>query len=258
MIKVYLCLLCGAFMISLGAGTGHGTSALVINDTVNPELGIVAPNGGENWFIGETYQIQWNASDSNLIPNSVYIWYSLNGGTGYIPIAEGTANDSTHSWTAPAYQTEAARVRIRVADYFGNFTREASQQSFSISYVPPAEPQNLRVDISNDEDAVITWDAVSHTILPYNYPIVPDGYIVLYNETPSTDDPYFYFLAETDQLEHTHPRVVRFRDSMFYKVIAYKDYDQRMATLLASLKPGDRISLAELRTCLRGWKGGLK
>ena len=258
MLKALLSISVYLVAVTLAAGIGYGTSTIVITDTVDPSLNLLAPNGGEDWYIGENYQIEWNASDSNLIPNGVYIWYSLNGGTEYIPIAEGTANDGTHSWTAPAHQTEAAKVRIRVADFFGNYTRKSSQQSFRISYVPPAEPQNLRVDISNDEDAVITWDAVTHTIHPYNYPIEPDGYIILYNETPSDEDPYFYFLGETDQLDYTHLRVVRFRDRMFYKVIAYKDYEQRMAAVLADLKPGDKLSLAELRTRLRDLAGGLR
>jgi len=77
---------------ALLALSGYGTSAPVVNDTVDPSLSILSPNGGEAWYIGDTNDIIWTASDTNLSPNSVYLWYSLNGGTNYIPLAEAIAN----------------------------------------------------------------------------------------------------------------------------------------------------------------------
>ena len=47
------------------------------------------------------------------------------------------------------------------------------------------------MDISNGVDAVIGWQPVTQTI--YGGPIVPDGYIVLYNETPYEDDDNLYY-----------------------------------------------------------------
>jgi hypothetical protein len=63
-------LLCILFMFGSGlmALTGYGTTAPVINDTVDPTLSINAPNGGEAWYIGDTQDITWSATDTNILP----------------------------------------------------------------------------------------------------------------------------------------------------------------------------------------------
>ncbi len=232
-------------LLMFGSGllalSGYGTSAPVFNDTVDPTLSIIAPNGGEAWYIGDTNDILWNAMDTNLIHNSVYLWYSLNGGTDYISLAEAIANSGSYAWEMPSVQSDNARVRIKVSDSFGNFAQGVSAGPFSIIYVPPAEPEGVTVDISNNVDAVITWQAVTQTIPPYNTPITPDGYIVLYNETPYEDNQFYYFLAMTTGLSHTHPLVARFRDQMFYKVLAFKDYRGNLARLCAQLGPDSAV-----------------
>lgn len=89
--SVLCLLLSGAFALN-----SFGTSAPVANDTANPSLDILSPTGGEAWYIGDTNDVLWTASDLNLVDNSVNLWYSLNGGTDYTPIAEGTINDGSH------------------------------------------------------------------------------------------------------------------------------------------------------------------
>ena len=238
------------FATGLLALTGYGTSEPVVNDTVDPSLSILSPNGGEAWYIGDTNDITWTASDTNLIPNSVYLWYSLNGGTDYLPLAEGTANSGNYPWELPTTQSYNARVRIKVSDSFGNFSQKASTASFTITYVPPQTPAGVNVNTANGIDAVISWQPVTQTI--YSTPITPDGYIVMYNETPYENEQYYYFLTETDQLSYTHLRVARFRDQMFYRVVAYKDYDGRMAGILARAKshPETRLSMIEIKQAL--------
>lgn len=235
--------------MALEAGIGYGTSASVNMDTVPPSLTIIAPSAGDIGYVGGTFDILWNASDPNLLSESVTIWYSLDGGSSYLPLAEGVVNDGIHTWSLPAAPTQSARIRIRVTDSFGFFTR-VSSPAFVISYVPPAQPQNLRVDISNGMDALLTWDAVTATIPPFNQPITPDGYIVLYSEIADAPDQYFFFLGETDQLEYTHQRVAHFREHMFYKVLAYMDLNGRMADLLTALSRQERISLRDLKAAL--------
>jgi len=246
-------LLCILFLFGSGlmALTGYGTTAPVINDTVDPTLSITAPNGGEAWYIGDTNDIIWTASDTNLSPNSVYLWYSMNGGTTYLPLAEAIATAGSYPWEMPDSQSYNARVRIKVSDSFGNYSQIASASPFTVTYVPPQAPTGMTIDTSNNVDAVLSWNAVTQTI--YNTPISPDGYIVLYNETPYEDDQYYYFLTETSQLTHTHTRVARFRDQMFYKVVAYKDYDGRLAAVLAEAKsrPDTKMSFAEIKAGMR-------
>lgn len=247
-------LLCILFMFGSGlpALTGYGTTAPVINDTVNPSLSILSPNGGETWYIGDTNDIIWTASDTNLSPNSVYLWYSLNGGTNYTSLAEAIANGGSYPWELPSTQSYNAKVRIKVSDSFGNFTQIASASAFTISYVPPQEPTGVSVNTANGIDAVITWQPVTQTI--YNTPITPDGYIVLYNESPYEHDEHFYYYLwdVTSGTSFTHGGVMRRRAEMFYRVVAYKDYDGRMAGILSAARanPETKLSLADIKQAL--------
>ncbi len=245
------------FGSGLLALSGFGTSLPVINDTVDPTLSIISPNGGEAWYIGDTRDITWSATDTNILSNSVNIWYTLNV-TDSTSIIENTLNDGIHPWALPSVQSYNARVRIKVSDSFGNFAQEASAGPFSITYVPPAEPQGVTVNIVNSVDALITWQAVTHTIPPYNTPITPDGYIVLYNETPFEDDQFYYFLGRSYTTTYTHHDVAEFRTQMFYKVLAYKNYRGDVDNLLQSVlaNPEAKLSLAELKAALHGYSVG--
>ncbi len=93
---------------ALLALSGYGTSAPVVNDTVDPSLSILSPNGGEAWYIGDTNDITWTASDTNISSNGVFLWYSLNGGTDYTSIIENTLNDGSHPWALPSVQSYSA------------------------------------------------------------------------------------------------------------------------------------------------------
>lgn len=65
---VFCMLLSGAFALS-----SYGTSAPVANDTVSPTLSILSPNGGEAWYIGDTNNVLWSASDPNLWNSIFYL-----------------------------------------------------------------------------------------------------------------------------------------------------------------------------------------
>jgi len=99
-------------------------------------------------------------------------------------------------------------------------------------YVTPSVPQNLVVT-NTGTDMNLTWDAVTTTVL--GTPVTPDYYIVLYNETESEDMENYYFLWATPLTGFTHPLVALFRDSMFYKVLAYKSNDRSSLERLIGL-----------------------
>ncbi|NLN85425.1 MAG: hypothetical protein GX135_04890, partial [Candidatus Cloacimonetes bacterium] len=160
-----------------------GMSPVLTIDTVDPEIEIFNPAGGELWYIGDSHDIQWTATDTNLMEDEIDIWYSLNGGSDYTALAMSIFNSGTQPWEIPAWQTQSAKIRVDAIDSFGN-TASQNSNSFKIGYVPPAIPTGISVNITNEIDALISWDAVTHTIPPYNTPITPDGYIILYNESP--------------------------------------------------------------------------
>jgi hypothetical protein len=208
--------------ISTFALSSYTDSELFTIDTVMPELHLTSPVGNEIWYIGDTENITWTATDTNLDNNSIYLWFSLNGGVDYVSLAEAIANSGSYAWLIPSTQSINAKVQIQISDTFGNASVFESTMPFIISYVPPAEPQGITVDTSNGTDAILSWQPVTLTI--YNTPITPDGYIVLYNETPNEDDQFYYFLGRSFSTTYTHHDVTEFRSQMFYRVIAYKNF----------------------------------
>ncbi|MDY0150922.1 MAG: hypothetical protein RBS43_01460 [Candidatus Cloacimonas sp.] len=219
-------------VFALSSYTESGDIAL---DTVVPVLQLNSPNGGETWYIGDSKNITWAVSDPNLVPDSASLWYSLNGGTIYTLIAQNEVNDGTLPWTIPNVQSQNTKVKISASDSFGNIAITNSASAFTIAYVPPASPEGISVDISSGVDATISWNAVTNTIPPYNTPITPDGYIVLYNETPYEDERLYYFLGRSYITSYTHHDVAEFRSQMFYKVVAYKNYSRDEELALETL-----------------------
>ena len=115
-------------------------------------------------------------------------------------------------------------------------------------YVPPAPPTGVQISIDS-VNAVITWNPVDTTI--YGTPITPDGYIVLYNETPYEDDQYFYYLDFTPDTTYTHTYVAQYRDQMYYKVVAVKNYRCDLVDILANIsKDRNNITWFEIKTLL--------
>lgn len=225
-----------ALIGSIFALSSYTDSGLISLDTVLPQLDLLSPDGGESWYIGDIRDIIWTASDPHLAANSVDLWYSLNGGSTYLPLSQSIANSGSYAWELPSIQSYNVRIRLGISDTFGNQSLVNSANPFSITYVPPAIPTAISVTSTNNIDALITWDAVTHTIPPYNSPITPDGYIVLYNESPyEHDEHFYYFLGRSYTTSYTHHDVIEFRDQMFYKVLAYKNYSREESLALEKL-----------------------
>lgn len=225
-------------MFSVGLCHGlssYGDSGDFCMDTVDPLVEILSPAGGEQWFAGTVQNVQWLAQDHNFQESPISLYYSVDNGASYELILQNVPNNGILEWQLPELQTDTARLRIYAEDSFGNARETSSPQAFGISYLPPAAPENLQIDSSNGLNAILTWDPVTSTIPPYNLPFTPDGYIVLYNESPFEDEHYFYFLGRSYTNTYTHMDVVEFRDQMFYMVKAYKNYNQREADALESM-----------------------
>lgn len=222
--------------LAIFALTGEGTSGSTAMDTVDPEVMVNYPNGGEELYIGDSADILWNATDFGLIANSIKISYSDDNGNNYVILDSLEANDGIYIWALPSTICYTNLIKVNAEDNFGNIGEDSSDAVFSITYVPPAPPENVTIDLSNEIDAVISWTEVDTTI--FGTPIEVDGYIVLYNETAYEDSMQcYYFLGATNSsiTTYTHYRVAEFREQMFYKIVAYKDYRGNISQILVNL-----------------------
>jgi len=221
------------FSTLLLALSGFGITSPVTLDMVNPSVTLLSPQSGDQWYNGGSFNVLWQAGDRYPLPEPISLWYSLNGGSSYQPIALGIANDSLETWLLPLQQSDNARVKIAMSDQFGNLTMRESGV-FIICIAPPQSPEGLTLNISNGIDAVLSWLPVTQDML--GQPLSPQGYIVLFSENPNADQDDYYFLGETAGLGYTHHRVVLFRDNMYYRVLAWLDQDGRMTDRLNHLE----------------------
>jgi len=103
----------------------------------NPELALLAPNGGERFFQGATIELRWQGSD---LPTgtSVTAEYSLDASAdpiSWTTIADDQPASGSHDWTIPTdVASDDCLVRVRS----GELT-DQSDASFRI--VPPSDPE---------------------------------------------------------------------------------------------------------------------
>jgi immune inhibitor A len=108
-------------------------------------ISVMAPNGGESWFVGSTYDILWYSVSTK---DSVKIEYSTDAGATWSAIAETTTNDGIYSWTVP--ETVSDSCLVSVSDVVDGIPVDISDDLFSIiDYVPGDANGNLVVDVAD-------------------------------------------------------------------------------------------------------------
>jgi hypothetical protein len=122
----------------------------IASDTVAPEITVLSPNGGESLEVGAPWEITWVSTDDNGV-DSVSIYYSPDGGEGYVPVAPDEPNDSSYVWRPPSTLTEAALVRIIARDRAGNTAADECDYTFSI--VPDTTGPDVEVVSPNGGEA---------------------------------------------------------------------------------------------------------
>jgi hypothetical protein len=100
----------------------------LIKYEIPASITVTSPNGGEQWVIGETYNITW---DHEGFIDSVMIEYLNESVVGFDTIAV-VANTGTYLWTIPNTPGTQTRVYVSdVADYAD--VRDASDADFTIA-----------------------------------------------------------------------------------------------------------------------------
>jgi hypothetical protein len=102
-----------------------------ILDTIPPTVTVNVPNGGEEWMVGETYDIQWTADDNTGIVADM-VSYSTNNGVDWNTIASHTGNPQTCEWTIPGVPSTECLVKVLVYDGGNNSTFDVSDAVFTI------------------------------------------------------------------------------------------------------------------------------
>lgn len=103
--------------------------------TNNPSLSLLSPNGGENYFVGDTLYIEWDAD----FVNNINIDLSTDGGQSYFNIANNV-NTNQFEYKILAQQAWISnQARIKITSTQGNLS-DISDANFSISAKNQGQP----------------------------------------------------------------------------------------------------------------------
>jgi hypothetical protein len=125
--------LCKVRISDMADGTPYdlSDSLFTIYNSVQQELVVTAPNGGEIWQAGTSQNITW--SSTNIA--SVKIEYTTNNGMDWTTIIDNTPSDGYYTWTqVPA--NSSTNCRIKVSDAEDNFPYDFSNAVFTIAPEP--------------------------------------------------------------------------------------------------------------------------
>jgi hypothetical protein len=229
MMKQIACMILYIIVIPLVSLTTNGDSNTFILDTQNPEVTLLAPIGGEEWFSGTYNNILWYATDSNLASTPIELYYSPDEGIHWQVITNPTENSGTYYWMIPSLSSNQMKIKIMITDSYGNIGQDFSDGLFSIIGLSPSPPKNVDIKIVNITDILIHWDDVTTDI--YGNPFKPDGYIVLYGNS-TIDVGKFVILDIVDKNEYLHENVLGLFPNIFYSIVAYKDYKNRITNFV--------------------------
>jgi len=100
------------------------------------QVGVLAPNGGEEWIEGLAYAITWERTTT--CGQTVDIELVNEGQSLREMIAAGAPNNGRYTWVAERLQEIGGGYRVRVTDVqTGNW--DESDEEFSIATLPPCE-----------------------------------------------------------------------------------------------------------------------
>ena len=98
----------------------------------NPTVYVQSPNGGVVYEPNQTVPINWITDDDNGVSN-VNIDFSADGGISWQSIANGTADDGSHTWQVPDVNTSVGLIRVTAMDQDGNIGEDQGDGFFSIN-----------------------------------------------------------------------------------------------------------------------------
>jgi TolB protein len=117
-------------------------------DMVVPSCSLIAPDGGEFWYVGMDHDIEWEAADDDSIAFS-RLEYSLNAGDFWLFIDSVEGDPQIYSWTVPdnIYSTRCL-VRVTCQDFGGNAASDTSDMVFTVW------PQGGMIAFTSNRDGV--------------------------------------------------------------------------------------------------------
>ncbi|MFQ6092104.1 MAG: hypothetical protein ACE5OR_05395 [bacterium] len=213
----------------------HASKDTALSDTSDslftieppPSLTVLVPNGGEEWWIGYTYEVAWEVSGT---VTSVAIDYSTDGGTSWSVVAESTANSGAWEWIVPP--TPSSLCLVRITDRLTGTVADTSDSFFAIAPAPELSlisPNGGELWVAGSDHDVL-WSfsgSIDSVGMVYSF-TGGDEWVLVVENTPN-DGAYTWTVPETPSKEclglifdAANPGVADTSDSFFTIVPAPK------------------------------------
>jgi hypothetical protein len=115
---------------------GDAPEALVRVDLVRPEATLDSVQQGTG-NLADQIMIRWSASDAQLAPQPITLYYSAQPAGPWTIIAAGLANSGSYAWRAERHLPEQLYVRLEVRDAAGNTTTFQTAEPVAVSRPRP-------------------------------------------------------------------------------------------------------------------------
>jgi hypothetical protein len=141
-----------------GDPTDTSNSTFSIVSSGSAALNLTFPKGGETLPGGFAQYITWTSTGTIF---NVKLEYSINNGSSWTTISNGTSNDGSYKWSVPSIVSTECLVRI--SDALDGDPMDQSDSVFSIvaagtptiTVTSPNGGENFRIGVPQD----ITWDS---------------------------------------------------------------------------------------------------
>ncbi|MDP8221701.1 MAG: C10 family peptidase [Candidatus Stygibacter frigidus] len=158
---------------------------LYLEPSLQPEITVTDPNGGESYAQDESINITWTSQD---IGNNVRIML-YDGNTLDELISDMTSNDGSFNWAVPADFSVGDNYRIKIADYDNSSTNDYSDGYFSIYNPTLQELENVvitvggaDVNVGDDFNIEISTSELDQTwnLISYQFTFYYDAALMTY------------------------------------------------------------------------------
>jgi len=158
--------------------------------TNNPQVKVIVPNGGEIWYLGKSYNLQWLAVDpwgnsENLIIN---MWYSKDSGQSWFyQILNNYTNTGIYEWLIPndsSLVSSKARIKVEATNSEGLTGWDMSDCDFC----PPTEGDDIIVEEEALEEETTPIEETPPTETPIDVTVVGSGGGIAPSDQPSSPE----------------------------------------------------------------------
>lgn len=149
-------------------GSGRLNVFKALDAAIAPAVTVIQPNGGEVLYIGQQYDVTWDASD-NVGIDSCVIDYSVDSGDTWMYIGTVAGNPGVYTWTVTGPPSSTCRMRVTAYDAVGVSGSDISDDDFCPPYLSDGSDGRVKqrryITIMGGENEI-----PSRTALFQNYP----------------------------------------------------------------------------------------